>query len=119
MPSVDIDINQGLSELTKLPVYIGFLPNQGKLPLLVVQHSNVDDKRISNKTVTKKWTTNVILFVENPMHIFVYDGMINNFFEGFARKVYQSPVEYDGIYYQEFRFEFVEKLTDNGYELYL
>ena len=119
MPSVDIDINQGLSELTKLPVYIGFLPNQGKLPLLVVQHSNVDDKRISNKTVTKKWTTNVILFVQNPMDIFTYSEMIEKFFEGFAIKKYKSPVEYDGIYYQEFRFEFVEKLTDNGYELYL
>ena len=119
MQSVDIDINNALTEVTNLPVYIAFLPQQGKLPLLVVQHSNVDDTRINHKVVTRKWTTNVILFVENPMHIFVYDGMINNFFEGFARKVYQSPVEYDGIYYQEFRFEFIEKITEDGYELYL
>lgn len=119
MPSVDIDINNGLSEKTKLPVYIAFLPQQGRLPLLVVQHSNVDDIRINHKVVTRKWTTSVILFVENPMHIFVYDNMITEFFEGFAIKKYESPVEYDGIYYKEFRFEFIEKTTEDGYELYL
>ena len=116
---VNLDINKGLSEATGLQVYISHLPQQGRLPLLVVDYSNVDDKRISGKVITRKWTTNVILFVENPMHIFVYDNMITEFFEGFAIKKYESPVEYDGIYYKEFRFEFIEKITEDGYELYL
>lgn len=119
MSSVNIDINNGLSEKTKLPVYISHLPQQGKLPLLVVDYSNVDDKRASGKVITRRWTVEVMLFVENPMHIFVYDGMITDFFEPFANKKYESSVEYDQIYYKSFRFEFIEKITEDGYELYL
>ncbi len=119
MPSVDIDINQGLSEATGLQVYISHLPQQGRLPLLVVDYSNVDDRRISGKVITRRWTVEVMLFVENPMHIFVYDEMVNNFFEPFANKKHESSVEYDQIYYKSFRFEFIEKITEDGYELYL
>ena len=116
---VNLDINKGLSEATGLQVYISHLPQQGKLPLLVLDYSNVDDKRISGKVITRRWTVEVMLFVDNPMHVFVYDEMITDFFEPFANKKYESPVEYDEIYYQEFRFEFIEKITDEGYELYL
>lgn len=117
--SVETDINRLLNEKTKLPVYIGFLPQQGKLPLLVVDYSNVDDKRVSGKVIAKRWTVEVILFVENPMDIFMYNNMITDFFEPFAIKKYESSVEYDRIYYKSFRFEFIEKQIDNGYELYL
>ena len=116
---VNLDINKGLSEATGLQVYISHLPQQGKLPLLVLDYSNVDDKRISGKVITRRWTVEVMLFVDNPMHVFVYDEMITDFFEPFANKKYESPVEYDEIYYKSFRFEFIEKITDEGYELYL
>ena len=119
MPSVNLDINMGLSEATGVQVYISHLPQQGRLPLLVVDYSNVDDKRISGKVITRRWTVEVMLFVENPMHIFTYNEMVNNFFEQFAIKKYESSVEYDQIYYKSFRFEFIEKITEDGYELYL
>ena len=120
MPSVDLDINQGLSEKTKLPVYIAFLPQQGRLPLLVIEHSDIDKQKCSGRIVLSDLTTNVILFVENPMDIFKYADMIENYFNDINMvKVYTSPVEYDGIYYKEIRFQATVKINnDDTYELY-
>ncbi len=113
-------INNELSGVTELPIYLGFLPQQGKLPLLVIGHSDIDKQKCSGKVVLSNLTTNVILFVENPMDIFKYTDKIENYFNDINMvKVYTSPVEYDGIYYKEFRFQATVKINnDDTYELY-
>lgn len=113
-------INNELSGMTELPIYLGFLPQQGKLPLLVIGHSDIDKQKCSGKVVLSNLTTNVILFVENPMDIFKYTDKIENYFNDINMvKVYTSPVEYDGIYYKEFRFQATVKINnDDTYELY-
>ena len=113
-------INNELSGITELPIYLGFLPQQGKLPLLVIEHSDTDKQKCSGRIVLSDLTTNVILFVENPMDIFKYTDMIENYFNDINMvKVYTSPVEYDGIYYKEIRFQATVKINnDDTYELY-
>ena len=113
-------INNELSGMTELPIYLGFLPQQGKLPLLVIGHSDIDKQKCGGKVVLSNLTTNVILFVENPMDIFKYTDKIENYFNDINMvKVYTSPVEYDGIYYKEFRFQATVKINnDDTYELY-
>lgn len=113
-------INQELSEITELPVYISHLPQQGKLPLLVVEHSDVDKQKCSGKVVLSTLTTNVILFVQFPMDIFIYTDMIEDYFNNLnMKKIYTSSVEYDGIYYKEFRFQATVKTNfDDTYEIY-
>ena len=79
-------INNELSGITELPIYLGFLPQQGKLPLLVIEHSDTDKQKCSGKVVLSNLTTNVILFVENPMDIFKYTDMIENYFNDIRGK---------------------------------
>ena len=54
------------------------------------------------------------------MDIFKYTDKIENYFNDINMvKVYTSPVEYDGIYYKEFRFQATVKInSDDTYELY-
>lgn len=113
-------INKELSDATELSVYIAHLPQQGRLPLLVVEHSDVDKQKCSGKVVLSTLTTNVILFVKNPMDIFEYTDIIENYFNHInMRKIYTSSVEYDGIYYKEFRFQATVKTNfDDTYEIY-
>ena len=114
-------INQELSEATDLQVYISHLPQQGKLPLLVVEYSDVDKQKCNGKVVLSTLTVNVILFVQFPMDVFTYTDMIENYFNDMnMKKIYTSPTDYDsGIYYKEFRFESVVKTNSDGtYEVY-